>query len=80
MIFLEEIENGTDELKNNSYLLDYLNSRASKDDFLKDKDEEYKSYFNKYREEMTTRIDKRMEYVKKELDKPDIINSIYAGA
>lgn len=80
MIFLEEIEDGTDELKHNSYLLDYIISKKTKDDFLKDKDEEYKSYFNKYREQMTTRIDKRMEYVKKELDKSDIINSIYAGA
>jgi hypothetical protein len=80
MIFLEEIEDGTDELKNNRYLLDYISSSDSKEEFLKDKDEEYKKYFNEYREKMTARIDKRMEYVEKEFEKDEIIDSIYAGA
>ena len=79
MIFLEEIEDWTDELKNNSYLWDYVNSDLSKQDFLKDKDEEYKKYFNEYREKMADRINKRMEYVDKEFGKPDIIDAIYAG-
>jgi hypothetical protein len=80
MIFLEEIEDGTDELKNNRYLLDYISSPDSKEEFLKDKDEEYKKYFNEYREKMAARIDKRMEYVEKEFEKDEIIDSIYAGA
>lgn len=79
MIFLEEIEDGADGLKDNSYLWDYVNSGLSKQDFLKDKDEEYKKYFNEYLEKMVNRINKRMEYVEKEFDKPDIIDAIYAG-
>jgi len=79
MIFLEELENSNSELRNNGYLLSYIQSRQTKDEFLKDKDEEYKKYFNQYWEKMQSRIDVRMEYIEKEFEKSDVIDAIYNG-
>lgn len=82
MIFLEELENWNPELwlQNDSYLLDYIKSEQTKDDYLKDKDEGFKKYFEESWEKMQKRIDTRMEYIKKEFEKESVINSIYKGS
>jgi len=82
MIFLEELENWNSKLglKNNEYLLDFARSGQIKRDYLKDKDANFKKYFNEYWEKMQKRIDVRMEYVKKELEKDDVINHIHGGS
>ena len=75
MIFLEEISEYGQFAYNNS-LWDYVRSSKSKEDFLSDKDQNYKNVFEETRHKLEDRINTRMQYVSKEFEKPDIIESL----
>lgn len=75
MIFLEEIDDNG-EFAYNTKLREYVESGKTKEDFLSDKDQNYKNEFEQIWKEMETRINLRMQYISKEFEKSDIIESI----
>ena len=75
MIFLEEIDE-SGEFAYNQLLREYIQSGKTREDFLSDKDENYKNEFEQIWEKMEERINVRMQYVLEEFKKPDIIESL----
>ena len=74
MIFLEEVSD--DGQFNNDLLLEYIYSFQSKEDFLSDKDQNYKDKFEEIWGKMEDRINVRMQYIAKEFEKSEIADAI----
>lgn len=75
MIFLEEIDEGG-QFAYNELLREYVQSCKTKEDFLSDKDENYRNTFEQIWGNMEKRVNVRMQYILEEFEKPDIIESI----
>ena len=75
MIFLEEIDTWG-QFAYNELLSEYIRSWKSKEDFLSDKDQNYKNTFEEAWKNMEIRCNLRMQYVLEEFKKSDIIDAI----
>lgn len=74
MLFLEEIEIW--DFENDSDLLTYIHSGKSKSEFINTLPEKERAWFEKKRDEITKKINHRLEYIEAEFQKPDIIKAI----